>query len=43
MMHYEKTKKSRMKIKTDWIKPIHRYRLVNIGWLADINLFDSMI
>ena len=27
----------------DWIKSIHGYRLVNIGWLADINLFDSMI
>ena len=27
----------------DWIKSIHGYRLVNIGWLADINLFNSMI
>ena len=27
----------------DWIKSIHGYRLANIGWLADINLFDSMI
>ena len=28
----------------DWIKLIgHGYRLVNIGWLADINLVDSMI
>ena len=23
-----------------WIKSIHWYRLVNIGWLADINLLD---
>ena len=27
----------------DWIKLIHWYRLVNIGWLADTELFDSMI
>ena len=27
----------------DWIISILGYRLVNIGWLADINLFDSMI
>ena len=27
----------------DWIKSIHGYRLVNIGWPADINLFNSMI
>ena len=27
----------------DWIKSIHGYRLVNIGWLADINLLNSMI
>ena len=27
----------------DWIKLIHGYRLINIGWLADINLFNSMI
>ena len=27
----------------DWMKLIHCYRLVNKGWLADINLFDSMI
>ena len=27
----------------DWIKLIHRYRLFNIGMLADINLFESMI
>ena len=27
----------------DWIKSVHGYRLVNIGWLADINFFDSMI
>ena len=27
----------------DWIKSIHGYRLVSIGWLADIDLFYSMI
>ena len=27
----------------DWIKLIPGYQLVNIGWLADINLFTSMI
>ena len=27
----------------DWIKSIHWYELVNIGWLAYIDLFDSMI
>ena len=27
----------------DWIKLIHGYRLVNIGWFADINLFNLMI
>ena len=27
----------------DWLKSIHGHRLFNIGWLADINLFDSMI
>ena len=27
----------------DWIKLVHRYQLFNIGWLADINLFNSMI
>ena len=27
----------------DWIKSIHWYRLVNIGWLADIDLSDSML
>ena len=27
----------------DWTKSIHGYRLVNIGWLADINLFTSMV
>ena len=27
----------------DWIKSIHWYLLVNNGWLADIDLFDSMI
>ena len=26
-----------------WIKSIYWYRLVNIGWVADIDLFDSMI
>ena len=24
----------------DWIKSIHGYRLLNIGWFADINLFN---
>ena len=27
----------------DWIKSIPWYQLVNIGWLADIDLFDLMI
>ena len=27
----------------DWIKSIPGYRLVNMGWLPDINLFNSMI
>ena len=27
----------------DRIKSIHWYRLINIGWLADINMFNSMI
>ena len=27
----------------DWIKSIHGYRLINISWLANINLFDSTI
>ena len=26
----------------DWIKLIHSYRLVNIGCLADMDLFDSV-
>ena len=27
----------------DWMKLIHGYRLVNVGWLADINMFNLMI
>ena len=27
----------------DWMKLIHGYRLVNMGWLADINMFNLMI
>ena len=27
----------------DWIKLIHWYRLIIIGWLAYANLFESMI
>ena len=27
----------------DWIKSINWYLLVNIGWLTDIDLLDSMI
>ena len=27
----------------DWIKSIHEYQLIIIGWLTDINLFKSMI
>ena len=27
----------------DYMKSIHLYRSVNISWLADIDLFDSMI
>ena len=27
----------------DWIKTIHWHRLVNIGWLPDIDLFNSII
>ena len=44
MMDYGKTKKMPDENQGfDWIKSIHGYRLVNIGWLADINLFNSMI
>ena len=44
MMDYEKTQKIPGKSQRfDWIKLIHGYPLVNIGWFADINLFDSMI
>ena len=43
-MEYEKTKKlPDENQRLDWIKSIHGYRLVNIGWLVDINLFDLMI
>ena len=36
MMNYGKTKKSSDENqRVDWIKSIHWYRLVNIGWLAD--------
>ena len=30
-------------LRFDWIKLIHLYWLINIGWLADINLFNLMI
>ena len=30
-------------LRLDWIKLIHLYWLINIGWLADINLFNLMI
>ena len=44
MIDYGKTKKIVDENQYfDWIKSIHVYRLVNIGWLAEINLFDSMI
>ena len=44
MMDYEKTKKIPDENQHfDWIKSIDGHRLVNIGWLADMNLFDSMI
>ena len=44
MMDYGKTKKILDENQCfNWIKLIHEYQLVNIGWLADINLFDSMI
>ena len=44
MMDYRKTKKILDKNQRfDWIKSICGYQLVNIGWLADIKLFDSMI
>ena len=43
-MDYGKTKKFPDENQSfDWIKSIHGYRLDNIGWLADTNLFDSMI
>ena len=44
VMDYEKTKSfSDETLSFDLIKSIHWYWLVNIGWLADINLFNSMI
>ena len=44
MIDYGKTKKIPDENQCfNWIKSIHVCRLVNIGWLADINLFDSMI
>ena len=27
----------------NWIKSIYWYRLINIGWLADIDLYELMI
>ena len=43
-MEYEKTKKlPDENQRFDWIKSIPGYRLVNIGWLVDINLFDLMV
>ena len=44
MMEYEKIKElPDENQRFDWTKSIYGYRLVNIDWLADINLFDSMI
>ena len=40
---WENKKLSDKSQRFDWIKSIHYYQLVNIGWLADIGLFDSMI
>ena len=38
MMGYGKNKKTPDENQRfDWIKSIHGYQLVNIGWLADIN------
>ena len=41
MMDYGKQKLSDENQRFDWIKSIHWYRLVDIGWIADINLLDS--
>ena len=44
MIHYGKTKKfSNEYQRFDWIKLINWCQFANIGWLADIDLFDSMI
>ena len=44
MMDYRKTKKILDENQRfDWMKSIPGYPLVNISWLADINLFNSMI
>ena len=40
---WEKKKTPDENQRFDWRKSIHGYQLVNIGWLADINLFNSMI
>ena len=44
MVDYGKTKKLLDEnLCFGWIKLIHWYQLVNIGWLADIELFNSMV
>ena len=45
MMDYGETKKkfSDENQRFDGLKSMHWYRFVNIGWLADIDMFDSMI
>ena len=44
MMDYWKTKKISNEYQCfDWIKLINWCQFINIGWLADIDLFDSMI
>ena len=40
---WENKKISDVNQRFHWIKSIHVYRLVNIGWLDDINLLNSII
>ena len=43
-MDYMKTKRILDENQSfDWIKWIRQYQLVNMDWLTDIKLFDSMI
>ena len=40
---WENKKFSHENQRFDWIRSIHWYLLVNTGWLADIDMFTSMI